>query len=140
MAQKNVTIKLDEREIEVLKNDFGQISTAIQLIVEPFNRLKKTTLNEIKGYFSREELTVLVDCLNGTMLTPDFIYNKSFFIFNLEDFEQLEGGISRHNASPEILLNKLKELNSSTVYFLFLEILNFWQKGDNLDDFLERLS
>src|SRR5690606_8116153 len=120
MPSKNITIRLDEQQAENLKKDYGQISTAIQLIVEPFERLRKMTMQELKGYFSREELTVLVDSQNGVLLTPDFIYNKQFIIAQLEDFEHFESGISRHGAKLENLLKKMDKLSHSQVYLLIM--------------------
>lgn len=139
MASKNITIRLDEQQAEQLKKNYGQISTAAQLILEPHERLRKTAMAELQGYFTREELTALVDSQNGTMLTPDFIYNKTFFLAQLEDFEQLENGISRHGADADALMDKVRNLNSGVVYLLVMDIMTFWQAGNNFDDFINTL-
>lgn len=126
---KNATIRLPEETQNRLKENFGGIQTAISLIVEPFEKLRILTLSELKGYFTKEEMTALVDSQNGTMLTPDFIYNKSFLIAQLEDFEQLEAGFSRHNADYGNVIGKINSLSQSQVYFLLISIHISWNTG-----------
>lgn len=135
---RNVTIQMDPAELDQLKKDFGQQSDALRLIVEPHSRLRKMVMAELKGYFSRAELTALIDSQNGVLLTPDFIYNKVFFLAQLEDFETLEDGISRHGADGPDLLQKLKQLSHAQVYFLMLDIAAFWNHNDrDLNNYLD---
>lgn len=127
---KNATIRLPEEIQGKLKENFGGIQTAISLIVEPFEKLRVLTMKELEGFFTKEEMTALVDSQNGTMLTPDFIYNKSFLIAQLEDFEQLESGFSRHNADVAKTIEKINTLLSqSQVYFLLISIHISWNTG-----------
>ena len=134
---KNATIRLPEEVQNDLKQNFGGIQSAISLIVEPFQRLKTVTLLELKGYFTREELIALIDSQNGVLLTPDFIYNKSFLLAQLEDFEMFENGISRQSANPADLFSKIDKLAQSQVYYLLLDIHVFWQSGKVLSEYLE---
>lgn len=129
---KNATIRLPEEVQEKLKANFGGIQSAVSLIVEPFEKLRRVTMNELKGYFTKEELTSLIDSQNGVLLTPDFIYNKSFLLAQLEDFESLEAGITRHEANPSVLFTKLKNLSNSQVYFLLLDLHIFWNTDKQL--------
>lgn len=135
---KNATIRLQDETHEFLKTNFDGIQSGISLIVEPFDRLRQITIKELKGYFTREEITALIDSQNGTMLTPDFIYNKSFLLAQLEDFEMLEGGISRHKGEPSELFEKIQELSSVQVYYILLDIHIFWQTNSNLEDYFKK--
>lgn len=136
---KNATIRLNDETHEFLKTNFEGIQAAISLIVEPFDKLRQVTMNELKGYFSKEELVSLIDSQNGTMLTPDFIYNKSFWVFQLQDFEQLENGISRHGADSEVLMDKLNKLSQSQVYIFLMDIHIFWNTNGDLNKYIERM-
>lgn len=140
MASKNITIRLEEVQAENLKRDYGQISTAIQLIVEPFERIRRMTIDELKGYFTREEWVALIDSQNAVLLSPDFIYSRNFLLAQLEDFESLERGVSRHRADSKTILNKIRQLSHSQVYFLVMEINAFWNTGKELSLFLEEIS
>lgn len=135
---KNTTIRLQDETHEFLKTNFDGIQSGISLIVEPFDRLRQITIKELKGYFTREEITALIDSQNGTMLTPDFIYNKFFLLAQLEDFEMLEGGISRHKVEPSELFEKIQKLSSVQVYYILLDIHIFWQTNSNLEDYFKK--
>lgn len=137
METKTVSVRLPENIINEIKENFEGFNAGISLIVEPFDRLRRVTINELKGYFTREEIVALVDSLNGTMLTPEFIYNKQFWVIQLEDFENLENGISRHSANSKILLEKIENLSQSQVYFLLIDIHIFWNSGCDLEEYLK---
>ncbi|SHJ06400.1 hypothetical protein SAMN05443429_108101 [Cruoricaptor ignavus] len=135
---KTTTVRLSENTSVELAKDFENFTTAVQLILEPHRRLRKVVMKELKGLFSKEEITALVDSQNGVMLTPAFIYKKDFLIEQLEDFELFESGISRHGAEKEELIEKLSGISNSQVYFLLLEIHAFWNSGGKLDDFVKQ--
>lgn len=137
---KNATIRLSTQTHTFLKESFQGIQSGVSLLVEPFDKLMKINRYELKGYFTKEELTALIDSQNGVLLTPDFIYNSTFLIAELEDFEQLENGISRHNADAPDLLDKIKKLSSVQVYYLLLDIHILWQTGENVSDYLDKLA
>lgn len=126
---KNVTIRLQDETHEFIKTNFEGMQSGVSIIVESFDKLRLVTIAELKGYFSEAELIALTDSQNGVMLTPDFVYNKSFLLAQLEDFEMLESGISRHNADAKILFDKIKQLSHSQVYFLVMHLHIFWQTG-----------
>lgn len=134
---KNTTVRLPIAISEKLTEDFGNFSTATQLILETFEKLKKVNIEELKGYFTQEEITALADSQNGVMLSPDFIYKKGFLISQLEDFEKFESGISRHGADPATLLEKIEKLPSAQVYFLILDISAFWNTGGEIEQYIK---
>lgn len=136
---KNATIRLQDQTHEFLKSNFEGIQSGISLIVEPFDRLLRITISELKGFFTREELIAILDSQNGVMLTPDFIYNKAFFLAQLEDFEMLENGISKHGADPVSLFDKIKTMPSVQVYYFILDIHLFWNSNGDMNAYLEKL-
>ncbi len=135
---KNATVRISEDSQNVLRNNFKNLNEAITLLVEPFDKLRKMTITERKGYFTREEVVAMVSSLNGTLITPDFIYNKQFFIHQLSDFESFENGVSRHEAALEPLVEKIKQLSSAEVYVITLDIYTFWNTGGDLEDYLSK--
>lgn len=136
---KTASIRLPDNIQTDLRKNFGGLQSAISLIVEPFDRVRILTVDELKGYFTHEELVALTDSQNGVLLSPDFIYNKSFLLAQLEDFEGLEGGISRQGADPNALLEKIKNLSQSQVFFLLLHTHIFWNNPNDLNKHLEKL-
>lgn len=136
---KNATIRLQDETHEFLKSNFEGIQSGISLIVEPFDRLLRITISELKGFFTREELIAILDSQNGVMLTPDFIYNKAFWVAQLEDFEMLENGISKHGAVPNDLFAKIKTMPSVQVYYFIIDIHLFWNSNRNMNAYLDKL-
>lgn len=83
----------------------------------------------IFGKFSREELTGLVASQNGVMITPQFWGQKWAIIHQLQDFENLEQGISTHGADFDTLLEKIQGLTDLEMLFLHEEIYRFWNEA-----------
>lgn len=135
----NVTIRIEENILNTIKTNFASAQAGLTLIIEPFDRLRMITIAELKGYFTREEIIALADSQNGTMLTPDYIYNKAFILAQLEDFQTFEGGISRHEADPETLINKVKNLSHSQVYYLLMHIHIFWNTNGSIEKLITSL-
>lgn len=133
---KNATIRLPEEIQNKLKENFGGIQSAISLIVEPFDRLRVMSIAELKDLFTKQELIALIDNQNGVMLTPDFVYNKSFLLAQLEDFEKFENGISRNGAEYAQLANKIDKISNAQVYYLLLDIHIFWETSLDLEQYL----
>lgn len=88
--------------------------------------LRATVLDGLKGRFTKQEITVLADTMNGVLWEPRQMLRPEYIVFELEDFEKHEGGISRHGADPAALLEKAKALNSAERFFLIQELLEFW--------------
>lgn len=126
MALQNKTVRLTDETHKQLTQQFGSFANACQLLLEPFDRLRKLNNEKMKEYFSEAELNAIRDSQNGLVQTPDFIYSKQFFIAQIEDFERFENGISRHKVEASDLIEKINKLSNVEVYYLVLDCVVFW--------------
>lgn len=106
--------------------------------------LRTTFLGELKGKFTREEWVAMVDSLNGTPFYEHHHINPLYMVIQLDDFEKLESGVSRHGADFSALKQKLEGLTTGQLYFLIREIETFWQSQVNgkpveLEEFVQQL-
>jgi hypothetical protein len=128
---KTITIRLEDNLFKMLSEVDYKPTTAAQNIVELFAYLRRTTLLELKGRFTEQEITVLADIYNGVMPVWKYLANNSMLIAEIEDAEHLEGTCSRHGADFKILIEKIKGLTSAQVAILQLELYRFWNvEGD----------
>ncbi|CAL1518221.1 hypothetical protein [Chitinophaga sp. MM2321] len=130
---KSITFRVSEELEKQINNLYDSKGGAAEKIVPAYFELRKYSLGEIKGFFTKEEVNALTDSLNGIIQEVDFQANKGIAIAHLYDFQQYESGISRHGATPDILLDKVNKLTASQVYFLQEEINIFWGKGKQFD-------
>lgn len=96
---------------------------------EAYKYIKQLSLAEIREIgFSKEELTAMIDCLNGILLTPAYQCYSEVFIGELEDFQLLEGGLTSSGVDPLKLYEKVKKLTAAQVYVFQEELRNWWCK------------
>lgn len=144
MEKQNTNFRLSEDVRNELKEFYGSHAAGLELHIPGMLKLRQYTLHEVKGLFTKAELTALVDAQNGTLLVVDYLPNVGVMAAHMEDFEKYENGISRHGATPKALLDKLHKLTSAQVYWLQDDINVFWEqqsgKKNALQDFIKKYS
>lgn len=129
---KAITIRLNEKTVSAYETDYKNATSAATQAAESFWIIRRYALNELKGIFSKEEITALCDIFNGTIIQPEFS-NKSVLIAQLEDSEKFEDISSRHGFDYEKLQSKIEQLTSAQVFFLIHEIDRFWNDPQAYD-------
>lgn len=138
MELKNTNFRLTEDVRNELKNLYGSHAAGLEFHIPGMLKLRQYTLHELRGVFTKEELTAIVDSQNGTMLVVDYLPNVGVMAAHLEDFEKFENGISRHGANPQVLLQKINKLTASQVYWLQDDIKVFWDNNGDLQEFIKK--
>lgn len=141
---KNITIRADEETLGNLSEINVKQTTAAQTAIEVFAWLRKATLHELKGMFSREELIALLDSFNGLIPTWRFMCNTQVLVAHTEDAEKYQRSMSMHGANSDVLLQKLAKLTSAQATILQLELVSFWNRDDevspDIESFVTRFS
>lgn len=91
--------------------------------------IRRATLQELKGKFTREEATALLDMYNGTLLTPELQYQPQVLRAKIEDAEQYDHTCSIHGADVNKLLGKTDKLTAAQVWVLQQEIVRAWERN-----------
>jgi hypothetical protein len=101
-----------------------------------YNWQRLETIKTLKGVFTREELWVIVDRFNGTMLPPIFKMetDPSILYAEIEDGELYQGSAQTFGANANNLFAKIKKLTPIQCFFLRREAYNTWYgEGKNGD-------
>jgi hypothetical protein len=118
----------------------SSVSAGAERAIDCYLALRSRSLHEIKGKFSRGELSYLVDMMNGTMLEVQFAVNPSVQIAAIEDADKYEGLAAKWGVNLPVMIDKFMELNSAQCLFLIEEIKMFWENPQDLDGFLDKYS
>jgi hypothetical protein len=142
VLSKNVNFRASENIAEQLEKFYDSKGGGAERIVPGFFSIRKYTLHELKGKFTKDELSALIDAQNGVLLQAELQANKGVLLANVADFEKFGNGISRHKAKPDQLYKKIDQLTASQAYFLQNEIEVFWRgiEYKDLNDFIKRFS
>lgn len=70
MAKQGISLRISDKARECLADNFSGPNIGAGYVIDSFPALYRATLRELKGMFTRDELMLLVDCMNATMLTP----------------------------------------------------------------------
>lgn len=125
----NITIRISEIEVERLKKIYGKHTPAAQRAVESWFVLRQSTLRDLKGIFTENELKLLIDNENGSLFNPETDYNPEFLAINVKDgcdFEELD---KKWDVSLGVLIEKILKMKSAECLFLHDWIGQFWEGG-----------
>lgn len=108
-------------------------------------RMEKHLHKELKGYFSKEEITLMLDISNGIIISPPLWGNRDAFCMGLSDADELDSAGARHGVDVKTLIEKVKKMPGSLFMAFHEEIHRFWNEAPawgapspDLEKFLEK--
>lgn len=141
---KAITIRLYGPYEAMIKKMFEQQNPGCNEALECFLDLRVQSIRELRHYFSRAELTALVDMMNGTMFDPRFAVQKSALIHQVEDKELYDKMSALWKVDVKKLIAKIEAMPTALAFFLVYEIHRFWDEPEaygspspNLEKFLD---
>lgn len=141
---KNISTKVQDEAAQEITKIYKSRYDGAQTAIEGFLAIRINTLSEIKKKnFTHAEIMSIVASLNGTMTSgPRMQCNQSAFMAHMQDYEELENGISQYEADPETLYKKLSNLTAAQIYFLQDEIYLWWKRSEeqSLESFIETMT
>jgi hypothetical protein len=69
---KQVSPKIDDRAAEFYAAHFSTTNQGVSYTLEAFPAIYRRTLGELQGRFTEAELSLILDVVNGLLLTPQF--------------------------------------------------------------------
>lgn len=120
------TVRITEDLEKKYKALYGTKTTGAQEAVECFLYLRAHTLAGLKCYFTKNELSALIDIQNGTIMQSQFAISKEVLIAEIQDSNKIEGLAARWGININKLISKIGNLFAAQVYFLQSEINRFW--------------
>lgn len=140
MGASTVSARVEDTILKQLEEIYGKPGTGASVAAEAYIYIRRYTLREIKGMFTREELIGMISNLNGTMQQPEFQANPAMFAAHLEDGEKFDFLSQQYGFDFETLMQKVQKLTAAQVFFLQEEIRLFWDNdAREMEAFIERL-
>lgn len=120
----------------------GTKSAGAVRAVEAYLAIRAHTLHEIKGMFTKNELSFLVDIQNGSMFEHKFAASASAWIARIEDTDKLfPFTVKQWEVDVKEIIEKIKTMPSAQIYFTQELIDLFWSDDKrDLDGFIEQLT
>lgn len=132
---KNITLRIPEEIYDRLSSNDQGINQTVLEIIEEHQQMLKYSEDELKGKFSPEEWTALIDLVNSRMLVPQYICVKSLMMATIEDGEKFEGTLTRHGADLDAMRKKVETLTAAQTAAMTKRAKRFWEKpGNNIEE------
>lgn len=121
---------------------FGNAIMGIDYAVKAFSRLYRNALMDIIGTFEKNELLLMLDNMNGLMLTPAIA--GQHIVHNVLDGIALDGLDKKWEIDADTLKEKLVTLSDMQLIALELWCRAFWEvayhsENSNIEDYVQQL-
>ena len=100
--------------------------------------IRKRSMSELKGRFTKAEWSYMADALNGTIITPEFRCIPGALIASVEDSDRYDGLGEKWGVDVKKLTYKIEDLTAAQVDAVFTRIEEFWDSEEkDLDKWAE---
>lgn len=135
--------RISDQSAEFYPGVFRTLNAGLEYTIAAFPALYRRALAEIKGMFSRNELMLVIDVFNGTMLTAGMA--GQHVVISVSDGTNLDHMDGKWSIEAQELICKLRGLTSFQAACLELWANGFWYAKNNqfnmpnIDDHVEML-
>ena len=137
-----ISVRIDSSEIESMLAEINRKpATASETVLELFTAMHRSTILEIRGMFTRNEIIALAFYAKTKKPVLQIMCNTSIYALEIEEAEKYKSSISAHGVDPNALIGKIKKMTSAQVAILQLEIFSFLKRERKYHDhinFLDR--
>lgn len=137
---KNLGPRANERTIEYLTNNFPKINAGAEYILAAVPAAARKFIGlDMKGKFTAGELRLMIDVMNGTMLSPEIA--GQHLGLNVADGIALDGLDEKWGVDAGMLNEKLAGMSTPELMILEVWIQGFWQAvtdhDQDLDEYIQ---
>lgn len=137
-----ISIRIESPEIESMLSEVNpKPATAAQTILELFTAIHQSTILEMRGLFSKNEIIALAFYARSKKPAWQSMGRTLLYANEIEEAEKYKSSISSYGVDPNALINKIKKMTSAQVAIFQLEIFSFWKRQRKYHDhvnFLDR--
>lgn len=117
--------------IEYYRQNYKSLNAGAEMALAYYPELRKEAMHQMKGMFEANEVKLMLDLMNGTMLNPVWLHNKAI-IFEIQDGIRLDGVDQKCEVDGQKLIKKLEGLNLFQCWFLTEWLFCFWYSNPNI--------
>lgn len=123
------TVSVIIREAERAYN-YGFSPYKISESLAELQMIRKRSISELKGRFTKAEWSYMADSLNGTIVTPEFRCIPGALVASIEDSDRYDGLGEKWNVDVKKLIYKIEDLTAAQVDAVFTRIEEFWDSEE----------
>lgn len=137
---KNINARANERTEKYLAGNFRTKGAGAEYILAAWPAAaRKFICLDMKGKFTAGELRLMIDVMNGTMLSPEMA--GQHLSLNVADGIALDALDKKLEVDAETLNKKLAEMSTPELMILEIWIQGFWEAvtnhGQDLDEYIK---
>lgn len=125
-ADMEKNVKVTVKQLEQLDGLFRYRNEGVEVAIDSFLVLRRVALAQLKGVFTEQELSALVDCFNSTMLTKSMQAYKEIILAQVQDSNKYEGLYEKWGIEAVSFEGKINQLTELQSFFLQEELYRFW--------------
>lgn len=132
--------RIDEKTATWFERNFGSRNAGAEFVLDAFPGLYRETLRGLRGRFTAGELSLILDVMNGTMITPQFVGHT--IAANIEDGMRLDRLDQKWKTDARGFITKLQNLELFHLAALEIWARAFWEGGyfeRGIEDYLQPL-
>jgi hypothetical protein len=140
---KKITPRINKSTEEFLSQNFKNLNAGSEYLLDSIPAVARVYAGyQLKGKFTAGELNLMIDVMNGTMLTTQFA--GQHILPNVQDGIALDNLDQKWAVDPDQVKDKIKKLSVPDIFFLEIWIQGFWQQntetGMNLEEYVKHLT
>ena len=120
-TDKMIGPRILESTADFLRQKFETTNSGAEIVLEAFPNLYEQALSDLRGKFSMGELCLMIDVMNGLMLTPGQLGH--ILVADVEDGISLDGLDEKWKVDSEDMIARLRALP-----FFYICVLEVWSK------------
>lgn len=132
--------RVTDKSADFYRRIGGNINAGLEYVLESFPTLYRVTIDDLRGFFSRGELMLMIDAGNGLWLTP--MMAGQHLLAQVSDGIALDHLDQKWKIDGGSLIRKIKDLPPFEAACLELWIQAFWMQDDhdNLEEYVAEMA
>ncbi|MFH0825272.1 MAG: hypothetical protein V2B18_21180 [Pseudomonadota bacterium] len=126
-----ITTRVSEATEKWLTTNCRNKTSGAEYILDAFPTLYARTLLDLRGKFSGNEVALLIDAFNGTMLTPQLA--GQHVIMSAADSMELDRTDEKWNVEPKDFLARLQALSHFERAVMEIFVRAYWESPETGD-------
>ena len=119
--------RISEKTSEWLTCQFSSRNAGAEYLLEVVPQLYRRTLRDLRGRFTPGELSLMLDCMNATMLTPQLAGQQ--LAINCIDSMELDLTAEKWSVDRQAFTERLQALSLWESACLEIWARGFWESG-----------
>lgn len=119
--------RITDQTAEFLRSTFGSVNAGGEYIAGAFPALYQRTLRDLRGIFSVDDLSLMIDCHNGSVLIPGMA--GQHLEIAVRDSMELDDIDAKWGVDRKKMMDRIRQLNLFDRSCLEIWSCAYWSSG-----------